>query len=201
MKLAHFSWNDRSHLGLVDEAKGVIRRLDLASDSLESEGLACLIAAPLPPVTGELPLPEVELLAPIPRPKRNIFCVGKNYYDHAQEFASSGFDSSAAKGAVPEAPIVFSKVPESVIGPGDPIRIDASVSNAVDYEVELAVIIGREGRNIPAPRALTHVWGYTVVNDVTAQGPMGQKLSWDFPISHWLCRPWRSRAVTSLTTV
>src|SRR3546814_12211311 len=63
-------------------------------------------------------LSDIELEAPIPLPRRNIFCVGKNYHDHAQEFASSGFDSSAAAGAVPKVPIIFTKVPESVIAAG-----------------------------------------------------------------------------------
>jgi 2-keto-4-pentenoate hydratase/2-oxohepta-3-ene-1,7-dioic acid hydratase in catechol pathway len=118
------------------------------------------------------------LLAPIPRPRRNVFCVGKNYYDHAHEFANSGFDSSAAKGAVPEAPIIFSKVPESVIGPNVAIHIDPSVSTCVDYEVELAVIIGREGRNISKDNALDHVWGYSVINDVTARDLQGLHSQW-----------------------
>ncbi|MGY8993813.1 MAG: fumarylacetoacetate hydrolase family protein, partial [Rhodospirillales bacterium] len=74
------------------------------------------------------------LRAPIPRPRRNIFCVGKNYYDHAHEFANSGFDSSAAQSVVPKNPIIFSKVPESVIAPGTPLNLDPSVSTSVDYE-------------------------------------------------------------------
>ncbi len=97
--------------------------------------------------------------APVRRPCRNIFCVGKNYHEHAHEFARSGFDSSAASGAVPEAPIIFSKVPECVIGPGADIVFDPAVSTAIDYEGELAVIIGKGGRAIPHARALEHVWG------------------------------------------
>ena len=107
-----------------------------------------------------------------------MFCVGKNYHEHAHEFASSGFDSSAAKGAVPEVPIVFSKVPESVVGPGAAIVMDASVSTAVDYEAELAVIIGKAGRNIAKRDALKHVWGYTIINDVTARDLQGRHSQW-----------------------
>ncbi|WP_144299553.1 fumarylacetoacetate hydrolase family protein [Elioraea rosea] len=125
-----------------------------------------------------VPLASLALLAPVPRPARNIFCVGKNYHEHAEEFARSGFDSSAAAGAVPKAPIIFSKVPESVIGPGETIRINASVSMAVDYEAELAVIIGRGGRGISRDRALDHVWGYTIVNDVTARDLQGRHSQW-----------------------
>jgi 2-keto-4-pentenoate hydratase/2-oxohepta-3-ene-1,7-dioic acid hydratase in catechol pathway len=120
----------------------------------------------------------VTLLAPIPRPRRNIFCVGKNYFEHAHEFARSGFDSSASAGAVPDAPIVFSKVPECVIAPGAAIRVDPAVSPAVDYEAELAVIIGRGGRGIDRERALEHIWGYTIVNDVTARDLQGRHKQW-----------------------
>lgn len=133
----------------------------------------------LPAAAGDaLPLSSVELEAPIPRPFRNIFCVGKNYHEHAREFSRSGFDSSAAAGAVPEAPIVFSKVPETVIGPGAPIRFDPEVSAAIDYEVELAAIIGRGGRGIGRDQALEHVWGYTIVNDVTARDVQGRLKQW-----------------------
>ena len=105
------------------------------------------------PATGPaIPLAQVTLEAPLPRPRRNIFCVGKNYYEHAHEFAKSGFDSSAASGAVPDAPIIFSKVPECVTGPGTPILIDPRVSEAVDYEAELAVVIGKGGRGISRER-------------------------------------------------
>jgi 2-keto-4-pentenoate hydratase/2-oxohepta-3-ene-1,7-dioic acid hydratase in catechol pathway len=120
---------------------------------------------------------EVALQAPL-SPRRNVFCVGKNYREHAHEFAKSGFDSSAASGAVPSDPIIFSKVPECVIGPGAPIRIDPAVSEAVDYEAELAVIIGRGGRRIAAEEALGHVWGYTIVNDVTARDLQGRHKQW-----------------------
>ncbi len=123
-------------------------------------------------------IPAGRLLAPIPRPRRNVFCVGKNYYEHAHEFSSSGFDSSAASGAVPDAPIIFSKVPESVIGPGDDIVFDPAVSAAIDYEAELAVIIGRQGRGITRERALDHVWGYTIVNDVTARDVQQRLKQW-----------------------
>ena len=79
---------------------------------------------------------------------------------------------------MPKAPIIFSKVPESVIGPGVPIRIDATVSTAVDYEVELAVIVGKQGRNIAKAEAMAHVWGYTIVNDVTARDLQGLHSQW-----------------------
>ena len=118
------------------------------------------------------------ICAPIVRPRRNIFCVGKNYHEHAHEFAKSGFDSSAAAGAVPDAPIVFSKVPESVIGPDDEVVFDPGVSVAIDYEGELAAIIGSKGRKIGRADAMAHVWGYTIVNDVTARDVQGRLKQW-----------------------
>ncbi len=178
MKLALFAWKNSLHVGRVDEGRGVVERFDFTSENLEIDGVAALIGQDLPSVIDALPLEEVSLQAPIPRPRRNVFCVGKNYHEHAQEFASSGFDSSAAKGAVPEAPIVFSKLPESVVAAGEAIRIDPAVSTAIDYEAELTVIIGKAGRNIPAAEALSHVWGYTIVNDVTARDLQGLHSQW-----------------------
>src|SRR3954468_5038773 len=101
----------------------------------------------LPPTGQAIALQQVQLTAPIPRPRRNIFCVGKNYHAHAKEFAGSGFDSSAKSGGdIPSAPILFSKVPECVIGPDEPIVIPAAVSTAIDYEAELTVVIGKGGK-------------------------------------------------------
>ncbi|WP_420724937.1 fumarylacetoacetate hydrolase family protein [Hwanghaeella sp. LZ110] len=178
MKLAVFEWKGARHIGVVSESEDTVTRLDIASDAVAEAGVTALIGRDLPATAEVLALSDVSLLAPVPRPRRNIFCVGKNYFDHAHEFASSGFDSSAAKGAIPEAPIIFSKVPECVVRTGDPIRIDASVSTAIDYEAELAVIIGKGGRNIAPEAALSHVWGYTIVNDITARDLQGQHSQW-----------------------
>ena len=152
--------------------------LDTGGRDLSRDGLAVLIGH-LPGATGKVvPLAELRALAPIPRPHRNVFCVGKNYFDHAHEFASSGFDSSAAKGAVPEHPIVFSKLPDSVTGPDMPVLVDPTVSTATDYEAELAVVIGKAGHNIRKEDALDHVWGYTIINDVTARDLQGNHSQW-----------------------
>jgi 2-keto-4-pentenoate hydratase/2-oxohepta-3-ene-1,7-dioic acid hydratase in catechol pathway len=124
-----------------------------------------------------MPLSDVQLLAPLPRPPRNIFCVGKNYREHAKEFASSGFDATAQE-VVPEAPVVFSKPPSSVIGPGAPIPSHLDPTQSVDYEGELAVVIGRGGRGITSADALDHVFGYTIVNDVTARTLQQRHRQW-----------------------
>jgi len=178
MKIAVFDWNGARHVGRLDETEQAVTRFDLPDGAAKEGGVASLIGRDLPPLTETLPLAEIVLQAPVPRPRRNVFCVGKNYHEHAQEFAASGFDSSAAKGAVPEVPIVFSKVPDSVIPARAPIRIDPAVSTAVDYEAELTVIIGKGGRNIAAAEALSHVWGYTIVNDVTARDLQGRHSQW-----------------------
>ncbi len=133
----------------------------------------------LPPTGQPIPLQQVQLVAPIPRPRRNIFCVGKNYHAHAKEFAGSGFDSSAKSGGdIPAAPIIFSKVPESVTGPSDAILFPAEVSTAIDYEAELTVVIGKGGKGISKADAMKHVWGYTIINDVTARDWQGRHSQW-----------------------
>jgi 2-keto-4-pentenoate hydratase/2-oxohepta-3-ene-1,7-dioic acid hydratase in catechol pathway len=177
MRLATFRSNGHRQVGRLTGDGQAIEPFDLGADSADA-GLFALIDK-LPATAGAaIPLDQVRLEAPIPRPHRNIFCVGKNYFEHAHEFARSGFDSSAQSGAVPDAPIVFSKVPESVTGPGDPILIDPGVSQAVDYEAELAVVIGKGGRGIRKADALDHVWGYCIVNDVTARDLQGRHKQW-----------------------
>jgi len=116
------------------------------------------------------PLAGAKVLAPVAHPRRNIFCVGKNYAEHAAEFSKSGFDSSAKEGEhAPEAPVVFTKPFTSVIGPGDVIPPHADVVKQLDYEAELTIVIGKGGRGIRKADALDHVFGYTIVNDVTAR--------------------------------
>ena len=124
------------------------------------------------PCSGEgVPLDGLTLLPPIRRPSKNVICVGKNYRDHAAEFAGSGYDSSAIgeTDAVPGEPIIFSKAACSLIGAHDDIKVPWSLSSEIDYEAELGVVIGQGGRDIPAESAFEHVWGYTVINDVTAR--------------------------------
>ena len=117
------------------------------------------------------------LCAPIPRPPKNVFCVGKNYHEHAKEFAGSGFDASS-KEVVPEAPVVFSKPATAIIPTGETIPAHLDSSNSTDYEGELAVVIGHGGRGIKAAEALRHVFGYTIVNDVTARTLQHKHRQW-----------------------
>jgi 2-keto-4-pentenoate hydratase/2-oxohepta-3-ene-1,7-dioic acid hydratase in catechol pathway len=120
-----------------------------------------------------------KVLAPIPTPRRNVFCVGKNYHEHAKEFSQSGFDTSATKGEVaPAAPVVFTKAPQSVVADGDTVLSFKNVTSQLDYEAELAIVIGKPGRGISKADALKHVWGYTIVNDVTARDLQQKHRQW-----------------------
>jgi len=126
---------------------------------------------------GRIPFERVKLHAPIPRPAKNILCVGKNYHDHAQEFHASGVDASG-KETIPEVPVIFTKWPNSVIGPGVPIPIANDYTNTTDYEGELAVVIGEGGRHISKKDAYSHVYGYTIVNDVSARTLQNRHRQW-----------------------
>jgi 2-keto-4-pentenoate hydratase/2-oxohepta-3-ene-1,7-dioic acid hydratase in catechol pathway len=141
------------------------------------EGLAR--GEPLPLLEGtRLSLASVRLLAPLPRPRRNLFCVGRNYHAHAAELQASVFKDNNK--AVDQWPIVFTKVPECVVGPGDEVRLPgAAISEQIDYEAELAVVIGTGGKNIARADAMRHVFGYTIVNDVTARDVQMRHSQWD----------------------
>ena len=135
-------------------------------------------------------LGDVRLIAPIPVPRRNVFCVGRNYKEHVAEAAKA----RATEAKLPEVPHFFTKPPQSVIGPYDDIPWDAVVTQQLDYEVELGVVIGRAGRNIPRERALDYVFGYTVINDITGrdlqkrhgQWFKGKGLDGSCPMGPWI---------------
>jgi 2-keto-4-pentenoate hydratase/2-oxohepta-3-ene-1,7-dioic acid hydratase in catechol pathway len=109
---------------------------------------------------------EVELRAPIPQPRRNVFCMGWNYLTHFEEGRGRRNDQQEE---LPEYPTFFDKPTTAVIGPHDDIPFDPNFSEKMDYEAELAVVIGRAGRSIPAAEAMDHIFGYTLANDVTAR--------------------------------
>ncbi|MFL2842478.1 MAG: fumarylacetoacetate hydrolase family protein [Candidatus Puniceispirillaceae bacterium] len=115
-----------------------------------------------------LDLMDVELLAPIPELRRNIFCVGKNYYAHAKEFNDSGFDSSTAE-EVPSVPVIFTKATTAVIGPNAPIISSMDPTNSVDYECELCFVISKQAHKVSKIDAFKYIFGYTILNDVTAR--------------------------------
>jgi 2-keto-4-pentenoate hydratase/2-oxohepta-3-ene-1,7-dioic acid hydratase in catechol pathway len=176
MKLVTFSTGTDQRVGVVDAERGVVR--DVSSLLPEGAGVLGVIAGwvELGPrleqdaaAQPEHALDDVRLLAPIPEPRRNIFCVGKNYRDHVVEFGRSGYDSPDRSEAMPEHPVVFSKATTSVTGPFDDIEPHVGVTEELDYEAELGVIIGRGGRGISREQAFDHVWGYTIIDDFTAR--------------------------------
>jgi 2-keto-4-pentenoate hydratase/2-oxohepta-3-ene-1,7-dioic acid hydratase in catechol pathway len=112
-----------------------------------------------------VPLHDVRLLAPIPRPRKNLFGIGLNYTEHVAESAKS-LDTSPD---LPRQPVIFSKPPTCVIGPDDPIRHDATITQQLDWEVELAAIIGTTARGASREDALSHVFGYSIVIDMSAR--------------------------------
>ena len=116
------------------------------------------------PFQSVYPVTGVRWHAPIPRPPKNIVCLGLNYASHVRE--TTRLDKPMK---VPDLPIFFTKAPTSVSGPNDPIPWDRGVTEQLDYEAELGVIVGVGGRNIPRSRSLQHVFGYTVINDVSAR--------------------------------
>jgi 2-keto-4-pentenoate hydratase/2-oxohepta-3-ene-1,7-dioic acid hydratase in catechol pathway len=105
--------------------------------------------------------------------------VGKNYREHAKEFSGSGFEAGAVKGKeIDEYPAVFSKPPSTVVGNGDTVSLHPQATSAVDYEAELGVVIGKGGRDIKAADAYGHVFGYTIINDVTARDRQRNHKQW-----------------------
>jgi 2-keto-4-pentenoate hydratase/2-oxohepta-3-ene-1,7-dioic acid hydratase in catechol pathway len=164
MRLVTYQTSSGSQLGIVRddevfpipelEMLGLIRSgetgLGIARRALEGRGK---------------PLKSVTLLAPIPVLQRNVFCLGWNYAEHSEETArASGKEVRSI-----ERPTFFTKATTTVNGPYSDIPVDFSLSNRIDWEVELAVVIGPGGRNIPSDKAMAHVFGYTVVNDVSAR--------------------------------
>jgi len=145
VKIARFSHQDAIRYGIVDDGELVV----LAGDPMFA-GFD---------TTGErVPLADVALLAPV-IPRSKVVCIGKNYHDHAAEMG----------GEAPAEPLMFLKPNTSVIGPGDVIVRPTSLSSHTDYEGELAVVIGRIAKNVPAEKASDYIFGYTVANDVTAR--------------------------------
>jgi len=174
----------KTRVGSISADGKSVNEYELGVDLSENgvvEILRLELAGKLPSqASATHPMSSIQLVAPIPRPRRNIFCVGKNYFDHAKEFGTSGYDSSTSKPGdeIPKDPIIFTKPPETVIGTNEKIVIPQKVSVDIDYEVELTIIIGKGGKGISQADAMKHVWAYTIINDVTARDWQQRHKQW-----------------------
>jgi len=156
---------------------------------LESADLSRWLDVLAAPAARTFPLADVQLQAPL-QPRQDLIALGLNYKTHVAE--TTGATNQAVP---PKQPILFGKAASSVIGPDDAISFDANVTSQVDWEVELAVVIGRRGRDIPVTRAIEHIFGYTVANDVSArdlqfldggQWYRGKSLDTFCPLGPWI---------------
>jgi len=200
MRYACFELNGARRVGVVTDDGLHIQALAL--DNAEARlGVRALVersaqGQPAPPHEGApIPIDTVRLEAPFPLPRRNIWCVGRNYHAHAKELQASVFKDNSA--AVEAWPIVFTKVPECVVGPADVVHIPHGVSEQIDYEAELLIVIGKGGKNISAQDAMQHVWGYSIVNDVTARDVQMRHQQWDLGKSFDTFCPMGPWAVTA----
>ena len=121
-----------------------------------------------------LPLASVRLKAPIPHPPKNIFCLGRNYEEHAME-RDRTLDK---KEAVPQYPIIFTKPWTAIIASGEPILNHSQITKALDYEVELTVVIGKQASYVSKDKAMDYIFGYTIMNDISARDLQRQHNQW-----------------------
>ena len=188
MHLITFLENNQTRIGVLDREQQQVVDLRVAAPDLPdtmldfiAQGEAALAQARRAWHSGQgrLALDRVQLLSPIPRPRRNIVCIGKNYRAHVQELQAAGSSlATADKHALPERPIFFTKATTCVIGPNAPIPASLDPTASADYEGELAVIIGRGGRGITTAQAMQHVFGYTILNDVTSRRLQREHQQW-----------------------
>ncbi|MBI1422236.1 MAG: hydrolase [Gammaproteobacteria bacterium] len=179
MHLITFTEAGRTRIGILDLAHDEVIDLTQVAGDLPDSMLAFIARGTdalgtartaVESGAGRLALARVQLLAPIPRPLRNVFCIGKNYRAHVQELQGAGTSfATDFKQAIPEKPIFFTKTTTSVIGPQMSIPASLDPTASADYEGELAVIIGTGGRGIARADAMRHVYGYTILNDVTSR--------------------------------
>jgi 2-keto-4-pentenoate hydratase/2-oxohepta-3-ene-1,7-dioic acid hydratase in catechol pathway len=196
MRIATIEVNSESRVVIVDSAGENYWDIADVLPGFTGDMLDLIKAMPDParqlkPAGPGRPLAGIRLKAPLGRTDRNLFLVGKNYHEHAKEFSGSGFDTSAQ--VTPSAPNIFTKPASAIVGPHDDIDSHPEVTQQMDYEAELAVIIGKGGR-IRKEDAYAHIWGYTVVNDVTArdlqklhsQWFLGKSLDTFCPMGPWI---------------
>lgn len=205
MKLMSFKFDGKEKYGVVDENKNKIWDVLALADAAGKEVPASILEGI---ESGDqfyenvkelvdwgsqngkdeylVPFENIKWLAPIPKPRKNIMCVGKNYRDHAIEMGSEA--------DIPEHIMVFTKSPTTVIGHEEPVDAHSDVTDELDYEGELALVIGKKGKNISENDALDYIFGYTIINDVTArdlqkrhkQFFIGKSLDTTCPMGPWI---------------
>ncbi len=210
MRLITFETGGATAAGYVegDEAVVCVEGPDAAGAVLELIRSGAAPESWRDKAAARVPLSEVRLRAPIPEPRRDVFCVGKNYHAHAAEFHSSGFDSSARE-EVPSHPVIFTKTTTSVCGPGDTVLGSLDPTGSVDYEGELGVVIGRTAFRVSRAQAFDHVFGYVTVNDVTSrelqkrhnQWVIGKGIDTFCPMGPWIATADEIGDVTRLELV
>ncbi|RMH00458.1 MAG: FAA hydrolase family protein [Chloroflexi bacterium] len=168
MRLVTYQLDNRVAIGAVTE-QGIVDLTAVAADMLTlielGESGQQQVRECIEKATSFIPMESVSLLAPIPNPRRNVMCLGLNYVEHAAEsYGARGQDVK-----IPEVPIVFTKATTAVTGPYSEIPFDSAVSTQIDWEVELGVIIGRRGKNITPDEAMNFIFGYTIINDISAR--------------------------------
>jgi 2-keto-4-pentenoate hydratase/2-oxohepta-3-ene-1,7-dioic acid hydratase in catechol pathway len=158
----------QERIGHLDLGKSLIQPLSFKSGTPISNLYEVIEIGDLniKPSGEKIELSSVELLAPISG--RDVLAVGKNYSEHAKEFNSSGYDSSD-KVDQPTHPVIFTKRSTSIIASGEPIFAHPGFTESLDYEGEIGVIIGKAGFRIQEADAMNYVWGYTIINDMTAR--------------------------------
>ena len=162
---------DDTVVSTVDLVGGATDEDDVLDLLLSGEELWAELRAAARKARGGIPLASAKLHAPIPRPPRNVFCVGWNYSEHFEEGKQARGQPGAqlAPQEIPDHPALFTKNPATVIGTDAPVLFPAPYSEQLDWEAELAVVIGKGGRDITEAAAMSHVFGYTCANDVSVR--------------------------------
>ncbi len=185
MKFVTFDAKGQERLGVVDAKRGILD-LKQASAALPGDMIALIeggeaalnearkVLSAAQDWGAWLPIASTRLLAPIPHPRKNIFCIGRNYKAHIEE----GARARGIPVKFPPVPEIFSKPFTTVIGPEASVKRHAKNTDQLDYEVELAVVMGKLALDVPASRALDYVFGYTVFNDVTARDKQAAHGQW-----------------------
>ncbi len=174
MKIVRFLENGNTGFGLIDSTgKKVFSSDALFQITKYEDFISFLSDIENRKLRLEFDFDDLQLMAPI-IPTKNVICIGKNYYDHILEYDGSLEDIESIK----ENPIFFSKASSSIIGPMEDIESHSEVTNELDYEAELGIVIGKECKNISVDEALDCIFGYTIINDVTARDLQRKHQQW-----------------------